>query len=352
MKLLLFGARGRVGWELQRALAPLGEVIALDRHDARHAADFARPHEVASTVREMRPDVIVNAAAFTDMDRAQAQPQEAHLVNADGPAAIAEEAARLGAWLVHFSTDCVFDGTGDAPRDENAPPAPLSVYGSTKLEGERAVVASGCRHLVWRTGWVFARRGANFARTILTHAREHDRLRVVDDQVGAPTGAELLADLTAHALRAALATPSLGGIYHVAATGATSRFEYARFVLAQARAHGCQLRAGPDDVEAVPTSAYPLPAARPLNARLDTTRFRAAFGLELPRWRIGVARLVEEMVACEPFHAGSGSGGCDGATNGGRGTEGRDVADRVPGARGDGGQDRIAGASGDRGGAA
>ena len=296
MKLLLFGARGRVGWELRRALAPFGKVIAVDRGSVAHGADFTRPADVAATIRALRPQVVVNAAAFTDMDAAEGDDADrAHRVNAEAPAAIAGEVARLDGWLVHFSTDCVFDGSGDAPRDERAPTAPLSVYGRTKLAGEQAIAASGCRHLVLRTSWVFAARGENFATAILAQARGHGRLRVVDDQVGAPTGAELLADATAHALRAALSKPEVSGLYHVTSGGQTSRHGYAEQVLELARARGFDVKVPHGGIEAIATPAYPTAAPRPLNSRLDTRRFRDTFGLHLPDWRVGVERLMDEL---------------------------------------------------------
>lgn len=297
MKLLLFGARGRVGWELRRALAPLGDVIAADRESLGHGAEFTRPADVAATVRALRPQVVVNAAAFTDMDAAEGDAGRAHLINAEAPGAIAREVARLDGWLVHFSTDCVFDGSGEAPRDECAPTAPLSVYGRTKLAGEQAIAASGCRHLVLRTSWVFAARGENFATAILMQARERERLRVVADQVGAPTGAELLADATAHALRAALSKPEVSGLYHVTSGGQTSRHGYAEHVLELARARGFDVKVPRGGIEAIATSAYPTAAPRPLNSRLDTRRFRGTFGLHLPDWRLGVERLMDELAA-------------------------------------------------------
>ena len=288
MKLLLFGRNGQVGWELQRALAPLGSVTALGSADA----DFARPHELAGIVQELRPDAIVNAAAYTAVDKAESQPQLAQAVNAESPGVLAREAAALGAWLVHYGTDYVFDGSGDAPRDEDAPTAPLSAYGRTKLDGEQRVRASGCRHLILRTSWVYAARGGNFARTMLRLAAERERLSVVDDQVGAPTGADLLADVTAHALRSAMRQPALAGTYHVAAAGETSWHGYASFVVEWARARGLPLKA--HAVDPVPSSAWPSAARRPLNSRLDTRRLCRSFDLVLPPWQAGVARMLEE----------------------------------------------------------
>lgn len=295
MRLLLLGRRGQVGWELQRALAPLGELIAPVRDDPAGAADLRAPEQLADTVRRLRPDVIVNAAAYTAVDRAESEPGLAHSVNAAAPAALARVAAELGAGLVHFGTDYVFDGSGDTPRDESAPTAPLSVYGHSKLAGEEAIRASGCRHLILRTSWVYAARGGNFLRTMLRLAAERDRLRVVDDQFGAPTGAELLADATAHALRAWRAQARLGGTYHVAAAGATSWHAYACHAIERARAAGLPVRVAGAAIEAITTAEYPTPARRPLNSRLDCARFQAAFGLALPPWQQGVDRVVDEL---------------------------------------------------------
>lgn len=295
MKILLFGKNGQVGWELQRSLAPLGEVVALD-FDAPLHADFTRPEGLRDTVRQIAPDVIVNAAAHTAVDKAEAEPELAHTINATAPGVLAEEAARSGAWLVHYSTDYVFDGSGSAPRSEDAPTQPLSAYGRTKLAGEEAIRASGCRHIILRTSWVYAARGGNFAKTMLKLAREREQLRVVGDQIGAPTGADLLADATAHTIRGVQGDEKLGGTYHVVAAGETSWHGYAHHVLAKAREAGVVLKVAPEAIEAVPTSAYPTPALRPLNSRLDTARFRAAFGLVLPDWQLGVDRMLAEIL--------------------------------------------------------
>ena len=297
MKIVLFGKGGQVGWELQRSLAPLGELVALDFDSTDHHADFSKPARLADTVRALRPAVIVNAAAHTAVDKAESEPDLAAALNAEAPRVLAREAAAFGAWLVHYSTDYVFDGSGDAPRDEDAPTAPLSVYGRTKLEGEQHIRASGCRHLMLRTSWVYAARGGNFARTMLKLAAERDALNVIDDQIGAPTGADLLADVTAHALRACLQDEAKGGLYHCVAGGQTSWFEYALHVIGWARARGLPTRVAPEAVRPVPTSAFPTAAARPLNSRLDTGRLRRTFGLVLPHWRSGVDRMLTEAFA-------------------------------------------------------
>jgi dTDP-4-dehydrorhamnose reductase len=289
MRILLFGGSGQLGWELQRALAPLGELTVANR-----AADFAQPQHLSAVVREAAPDIIVNAAAYTAVDKAESEPDIAHAVNGRAPAVLAREAALLDAWLLHYSTDYVFDGSGDAPRDEETPTGPLSVYGSSKLRGEDAVRASGCQHVILRTSWVYAARGGNFARTMLRLAAERDALRVIDDQIGAPTGADLLADISAHVLCAVRRDTSLGGTYHAVASGETSWYGYARFVIEWAREHGLPVKVAPEAIEAIPTGAYPLPARRPLNSRLSTCKLRTNFGLVLPAWQEGVRRMLTE----------------------------------------------------------
>ena len=296
MKILLFGKGGQVGWELQRSLTALGELTSLDFDSTEHHADFTRPAQLAQTLRALRPDVIVNAAAHTAVDKAEGEPELAATLNAEAPRVLAAEAAALGAWLVHYSTDYVFDGSGNVPRGEDAPTGPLSVYGRTKLDGEHHIRASGCRHLILRTSWVYAARGGNFARTMLKLAAERDALSVIDDQIGAPTGADLLADITAHAIRALQTAPQLSGTYHAVAAGETSWHGYARLVIEWARAHGLPVRVAADAIRAVPTSAYPTPARRPLNSRLATGKLRTAFNLVLPAWQAGVERMLAEVV--------------------------------------------------------
>ena len=296
MKLLLFGKGGQVGWELQRSLAPLGEVVALDFDSTDFHADFSHPAQLAETVLKVRPDVIVNSAAHTAVDKAESEPEFARKLNATSPGVVAEAAQQIGALMVHYSTDYVFDGSGNKPWLEDDLTAPLSVYGSTKLEGEMLVAQHCARHLIFRTSWVYAARGGNFAKTMLRLAKERDRLTVIDDQFGAPTGAELLADVSAHAIRATLADPAKVGIYHLVAGGETTWHGYARFVLAQAQAGGVALKASPDAVDAVPTSAFPTPAARPHNSRLDTRKLQATFGLTLPHWQVGVGRMLAETL--------------------------------------------------------
>jgi dTDP-4-dehydrorhamnose reductase len=295
VKLLLFGKAGQVGWELQRALSPLGEIVALDRAGAGGlCGDFTHPEGLADTVRQLAPDVIVNAAAYTAVDKAESEPELARTVNARAPGVLARAADSINAWLVHYSTDYVFHGGGTEAWREEDPTAPLNVYGLTKLEGEQAIRALGGRHIILRTSWVYGARGNNFAKTMLRLARERDRLTVIDDQIGAPTGADLLADVTAHLIRTARQRPEVGGLYHLAAAGETSWHGYARFVLDFARESGVQLKA--DAIAPVPSSAFPTAARRPHNSRLDTTRLRKMFGLTLPHWQTGVARMLTEIL--------------------------------------------------------
>ncbi|WP_396271298.1 dTDP-4-dehydrorhamnose reductase [Ideonella sp.] len=294
MKILLLGKGGQVGWELQRALAPLGELVALDHDSTELHGNFAEPEALAQTVRTARPQLIVNAAAHTAVDKAESEPDLARAINATAPGVLAREAAALGATLVHYSTDYVFDGSGTHAREEQAVTSPLSVYGATKLEGEQLVQASGCQHLIFRTSWVYAARGGNFAKTMLRLAAERDALNVIDDQIGAPTGAELLADVTAHAVRALALRPELGGLYHLVAGGETSWYDYARYVIEWARANGQPIRVAAEAIRPIPTTAYPLPAARPLNSRLSTAKLQKAFGLRLPSWEQGVLRMLQE----------------------------------------------------------
>ncbi len=296
MQILLFGKGGQVGWELQRSLASLGELIALDVDSRQQCGDFTRLDDIAQTVRAIAPDVIVNAAAYTAVDKAESEPEQVRTINALAPGIIARESRKLGSWLIHYSTDYVFDGSGSNPRVETDPTGPLSVYGSTKLEGEEAIRASGCHHLIFRTSWVYAARGGNFARTMLRLAQERERLTVVDDQIGAPTGADLLADVTAHAIRTALQQPELSGLYHLVAGGVTSWHGYACYVLNLARQSGIELKVASDSVIPVPTSAFPLPARRPLSSRLDAGKLQAAFDVHLPLWQIGVARMLTEIL--------------------------------------------------------
>jgi dTDP-4-dehydrorhamnose reductase len=302
MKILLLGKNGQVGWELQRSLAPLGELMALDRHSTQACGDLSRPEDLMQTVRNYRPDVIVNAAAHTAVDQAEGEPELARLLNATAPAALAEAAQQLGALLVHYSTDYVFNGKGQVPWQESDATAPLNVYGQTKREGELAIANSGCQHLIFRTSWVYASRGANFAKTMLRLAGERERLTVIDDQFGAPTGADLIADVTAQALRQVRALPATEqlqhtGIFHLVAAGQTSWHGYASHVIEIAK----RLRPASEwrvqEVAPVPSSAFVTAAQRPQNSRLATARLEASFGLRMPAWQDGVERMLAEILS-------------------------------------------------------
>ena len=305
MKILLLGRDGQVGWELQRSLAPLGELVALGRNAQTNpdglCGDLTQLDALADTVRSVRPDVIVNAAAHTAVDKAESEVELARTLNALAPGVLAEEAERLGAWLVHYSTDYVFDGGGEQPWKESDATAPLSVYGSTKLDGEKAV-AQCQRHLIFRTSWVYAARGGNFAKTMLRLARERETLQVIDDQMGAPTGADSLADVTAHAIRQAMAggasqdhAKALSGVYHLVASGCTTWHAYAQYVIGLAQAAQPAIQIATKQIKAVPTTAFPTPARRPHNSRLDTSKLQSTFGLCLPAWQTGVTRMLNEI---------------------------------------------------------
>ena len=298
MKILLFGKDGQVGWELQRALAPLGELIAMGEQQA----DFENTAHIRQLVRQTHPDVIVNAAAYTAVDKAESDPAKAQRINADAVGLLAEEAHRLNAWIVHYSTDYVFDGEKNSPYTEEDAPRPLSMYGKTKLEGDQLIVKSKVRHLIFRTSWVYATRGNNFAKTMLRLAKEREQLKVIADQHGAPTSAELIADVTALALyRIAVANPpekssaQISGTYNLVAGGHTTWHGYAQHVLELAQARGAQIKVGPAAVLPINTDAYPLPAARPKNSRLDTTKLCTTFNLQLPDWHYHVQRLLDEL---------------------------------------------------------
>ena len=296
MNILLLGKGGQVGWELQRSLSVLGQVTALDHESKDLCGDFSQPEGIRDTVRALRPGIIVNAAAHTAVDKAESEPEFARLLNATTPGVLAEEAGRLGAWLVHYSTDYVFDGSGSRPWVETDAPAPLSCYGRTKLEGEQHIQQSGCKHLILRTSWVYAARGGNFAKTMLRLAQERDRLTVIDDQWGAPTGADLLADVTAHAIRHLQQRPNDGGLYHCVAAGETNWHSYAKEVLTLAEQAQSAIKIKSTEVAPVPTSAFPTPATRPLNSRLNTAKLQSTFGLQLPHWKAGVARMLTEIL--------------------------------------------------------
>ena len=294
MKILLFGKNGQVGWELQRSLSPLGELVVLDRHSTGLCGDLTDLTGIKDTVRRVAPDVIVNAAAYTAVDKAESDAETAQIVNAAAPGVMAEAANAAGAWLVHYSTDYVFNGSGSKPWVETDLTGPLNVYGKTKLEGEQHIASKCAKHLIFRTSWVYAARGGNFAKTMLRLAQERETLNVINDQFGAPTGADLLADVTAHVVAQVLKRPSDAGLYHLAASGETTWFDYAKYVVDQS------IRAKEDPeiivktINPVATSAFPTAAQRPHNSRLNTAKLQQAFGLQLAPWQQGVARMLAE----------------------------------------------------------
>lgn len=295
MRILLLGKNGQVGWELQRALAPLGELIALDRNGrAGLVGDLSHPEVLRDVVRRIAPGIIVNAAAYTAVDRAETEIDLAQTINTDAVRVLAEEAKILNALLVHYSTDYVFSGSGEMPWKETDATAPLSVYGQTKRAGEEAILASGCTHLIFRTSWVFAARGQNFIKTMLRLGRERQQLSVVSDQVGAPTGAELISDVTTHAIRSTLVDTDLGGVYHLVASGETTWHGFAEYIFDTARTIGLELQVS--DLVPIPTTDYLTPAVRPLNSRLDTSKICNAFKLTMPNWKKGVSRVLEELL--------------------------------------------------------
>ncbi|WP_223483739.1 dTDP-4-dehydrorhamnose reductase [Pseudomonas sp. A-RE-19] len=295
MKILLLGKNGQVGWELQRSLAPLGELIALDRHPVDGlSGDLSDLDALRTTIRQVRPDIIVNAAAYNAVDEAESDTHLADLVNGQASQVMAEEAASLGAWLIHYSTDYVFNGEGLTPWQETDAVAPLNHYGASKLAGEQAIAASGCKHLIFRTSWVYSARGNNFAKTMLRLAKNRDTLSVIADQIGAPTGADLIADVTALAIRQVLQRPELAGLYHLAASGEVSWHGYASHVIDFAKANGEELAVMV--INSIDASAYAAPARRPLNSRLSTQKLRDNFSLYLPDWQSGVTRMLMEVL--------------------------------------------------------
>jgi len=296
MKILLLGKNGQVGWELQRALATLGELVSLDRQGENGlCGDLANLEQLRETVRQVAPDVIVNAAAYTAVDKAESDLDMAQLINAHAVELLAQEAGRLDCLLVHYSTDYVFDGTGDEPWQESDQVAAVNAYGLTKLAGEKAIVGSGCRHLIFRTSWVYAARGNNFAKTMLKLGKDRTQLNVIADQIGAPTGADLIADVTAVAIRQAYGDAKVSGIYHLAASGFTSWCNYATLVIDFGRDCGEALAV--ESITPIPTEQYPTPARRPLNSRLNTDKLCRTFSIHLPDWQSGVTRMLKEVLA-------------------------------------------------------
>jgi len=297
VRLLVLGKTGQVGHELQRALTGVGEVVAHGRDEA----NFEDAAQLRRSVVDAAPDIIINASAYTAVDKAESELERADRTNHRAVGELAELAAQRGAWVIHYSTDYVFDGRKTSPYVETDTTNPISVYGRTKLAGEQAILAVGGNALIFRTSWVHSEQSQNFVRTMLRLAAERDSLRVVDDQIGAPTSAALIADVTAATVRTIGAgTAPDAGIYHLTAGGETSWYGLARFVIEAALARGAVLRVTPDKIAAIATSEYPTPAARPANSRLDTSKLRSALNLSLPDWRDGAQHTVDALLAQAP----------------------------------------------------
>ena len=302
MRILLFGSTGQVGWELQRSLAPIGETVALGREPIDGlCGNLADLDSIADAVRRVRPDVIVNAAAYTAVDRAEEERDLAVRINGLAPEVLAREARTLGALLVHYSSDYVYDGTGETFRSENDSPRPINHYGETKLIGDETIQAHAGDFLILRTSWVFAARRSNFISTMLRLAGERETLSIVNDQFGAPTGADLIADSTAHCIRRLRGAGSgvhgssaLSGIYHLAAGGVTTWYEYATYVIERARALGFEIAVRRDGISPTTSEEFVTAARRPRNSRLDTTKIRTTFDLHIPSWQPGVDRALME----------------------------------------------------------
>jgi dTDP-4-dehydrorhamnose reductase len=293
MKILLLGKNGQVGWELQRSLAPLGEVLALDRNSTSHCGDLSNLEGLAETVRVFRPQVVINAAAYTAVDKAESDQTTAHVVNAMAPEVLSRACAAIDALLVHYSTDYVFDGSGQSPWIETDSTGPLNVYGRSKLAGEQGIAKQGARHVIFRTSWVYGTEGGNFAKTMLRLAQEREKMAVINDQFGAPTGAALLADITALSLQQSQA---LSGIYHLAAAGETTWHAYAEYVLQSAKQFKPDIEYTVKEVAAVPTSEFPTPAQRPLNSRLNCSKLQQALQCQLPDWQKGVDTMLSKIL--------------------------------------------------------
>ncbi|CAB1217424.1 dTDP-4-dehydrorhamnose reductase [Acinetobacter bouvetii] len=295
MKIVLLGKNGQVGWELQRALAPLGEVIALDRHGYDGLqGDMSQPEAVKQTILNIKPDVVVNASAYTAVDLAETEQDLAKQINFDAVQKVAEACAEVDALLVHYSTDYVFNGQGNTAFVESSQIDPVNIYGKTKAQGEQAIACSGCKYLIFRTSWVYAAKGKNFLKTMLNLAQQREELSIIHDQIGAPTSAELIADVTAQAIPQVIHEKTKVGIYHLVASGETSWFNYANYVFEQAKLAGIELVV--KKVNPIPTEAYPTPAKRPHNSRLDNQKLQSTFQLKLPDWKFGVQRTLTELL--------------------------------------------------------
>ncbi|MFK5913747.1 MAG: dTDP-4-dehydrorhamnose reductase [Woeseiaceae bacterium] len=292
-KILLLGANGQVGWELQRSLTLLGEVNVCGKHEA----NFENLEELGQLVDDYQPTIIVNAAAYTAVDKAESEPERVAQINAVAVKLLAQKAKQLNAWLVHYSTDYIFDGSNSVPYKESDKPNPQSVYGVTKLQGEKNIQEVACKHLIFRTSWVYAARGANFAKTMIKLAKERDELKVINDQIGAPASAELIADITSLCLFRVKqdSNSKLSGLYNLVPDGEVSWFGFAKYVITLAEKYGVNLKVTPENIQPIPTTDYPTSAKRPMNSRLDVNKIKDAFGVNIPHWKTHVHRLIEEL---------------------------------------------------------
>lgn len=293
MKILLLGKNGQVGWELQRALLPLGELIALDRHSKDYCGDLSKLNDLAKTIELLKPDVIVNAAAYTAVDKAESEPELSQLINSEAVKVLAQSAQKIDALLVHYSTDYVFSGEGEHFWQEGDETAALNIYGQTKLDGEKYIQQYCSNHLIFRTSWVYSTYGNNFAKTILNLAKTREKLSVINDQYGAPTGAELIADCTAIAIVQTLLDKNKCGVYHLVSSGSTNWYQYTELVTQEAQINDIELALR--ELNAIPATDYPLPAKRPYNSKMNNNKFKKTFNTELPNWKLGVKRLIKEL---------------------------------------------------------
>jgi dTDP-4-dehydrorhamnose reductase len=296
MKILLFGKDGQVGFELNKSLTYLGELISLGRDSNDYCGDLLNLEGISQTIRDIRPDVILNAAAYTDVDKAEEELGLAFSINAEALALIAKETKLLNALLIHYSTDYVFDGKGDRPWAETDKTAPLNSYGSSKLKGEEFIQNSGCNHVILRTSWVYGVHGNNFIKTILRLANERNELSIVNDQIGAPISAKLLAELTALIVPLMVKKLKLNGIYHVSPSGETSWLDYAKFILDVGKKLGLEFNVTSNNVKGIVSDQFKSKARRPLNSRLNTSKFKTAFNVELPHWKTDVEMTLKSIL--------------------------------------------------------
>jgi dTDP-4-dehydrorhamnose reductase len=296
MRILLLGKNGQLGWELQRSLAPLGELISLDSASRELCGDLSNFKGIKQTIQKTAPNIIVNAAAYTAVDKAENEPELTQILNAEAPKILAQGAKEQNARLVHYSTDYVFNGNSSQPYVETDTADPLNYYGKTKLEGDENIMTSGCSHLIFRTSWIYATLGRNFIKTILFLAQNRDKLTVVNDQIGSPTSAELIADITAYTLFTVKYKPEISGLFNLTAKGYTSWYEFAKFILEHVEKRNLPLKIHSTYIDPISSVEFPLPAKRPLNSCLNTNKLENTFQLSLPAWQVGVSRILTEIL--------------------------------------------------------